>query len=325
MINSMDNETENILIKAHRFTHNAMATVFEIRCIHEDAAYAAKAAQAAFDLIDRIETELSQHRSSGDIARVNRLKSGSSTQVGPWAMECLLMAAYFYRQTGKAFDISLGSGLEQLELLPQQSSVRAHKDGIRLNLGGIGKGYAIDRAAELLDEWGIRQALLHGGFSSVLALDAPVECGWPLTISIPGARSNAVLRHIRAQRESWSGSGIRKKDHIIDPRSGNPVRGRPAAWVSGRLDALAGAFPRRKISGLPEDFFETGNSPSSIAETLSTAFMIMSFDEIASFCMKHTGVEAYILSSDPLDPSRTPLLTSFTLTHPEHGSAAGLL
>ncbi len=315
----------NVLQQAHRFTHYAMGTVFEIRCIHEDAVYAGKAAQAAFDLIDHIEIELSQHRSSGDVARVNRLKSGSSTQVGPWAMECLLIAGYFYRQTGRAFDISLGSGLEQLELLPRQSSVCAHKDGIHLDLGGIGKGYAIDRAAELLDEWGIRQALLHGGYSSVLALEAPAECGWPLTISFPGAGSNTVLRHIWAQRESWSGSGIRKKDHIIDPRSGNPVRNRPAAWVSGRLDALAGAFPRREISGLPEDFFETGNSPSSIAETLSTAFMILSLDEIASFCMKHPGVEAHILSSDPSDPSRTPLLTSVSPTHPEHGSAPGLV
>jgi FAD:protein FMN transferase len=311
MIQSWE-KMESILPKACRFAHNAMGTVFEVICIHEDSDYAKKAAQAAFDLIDRIETELSLHRSSSDVARINRLTSGSSTKVGPWAMECILISSYFHHQTGGAFDISLGSGFKQLELSPRQSTVCVHKNGIRLDLGGIGKGYAIDRAAELLEEWGIRQALLHGGYSSVLALDAPPECdGWPLTISLPGAGLNSVLRRILGRRESWSGSGIRKKDHIVDPRSGNPVRRRPAAWVSGKLDALAAAFPRRKINGLAEDFFETGNSSSAIVEALSTAFMIMSLDEIGSFCMKNAGIEAYILSFDPLNISSTPLLTSF--------------
>jgi thiamine biosynthesis lipoprotein len=304
---------ESVLRLAHRFTHNAMATVFEIACMHEDAAYAGKAAQAAFDRIDRIETELSRHRSSSDISRIGHLESGSATQVGPWTMECLLMATYFYQETQGAFDISLGSGLATMELMPRQLSVRAHKYGVRLDLGGIGKGYAIDRAAELLEEWGISRALLHGGFSSVLALDAPPECdGWPLTISLPGAGSTPVLRRISAQREAWSGSGNRKKDHIVDPRSGTPVRHRPAAWVSGKREALAAVFTRQEITGLPEDFFGTGGSPSAVAEALSTAFMIMPLDEIASFCLKHPGIEAHVLSSDPSNPASTPVLASFT-------------
>ena len=44
---------------------------------------------------------------------------------------------------------------------------------IRVDLGGVGKGYAVDRMAEMLKEWSIDLRLIHGGFSSVLALDAP--------------------------------------------------------------------------------------------------------------------------------------------------------
>ena len=53
--------------------------------------------------------------------------------------------------------------------------VRATQDGVRIDLGGIGKGYAVDLMAELLEEWGLERALVHGGFSSALALEAPGE------------------------------------------------------------------------------------------------------------------------------------------------------
>jgi thiamine biosynthesis lipoprotein len=309
---SAENRSEAFRL-AHRFAHSAMGTVFEIACIHADAGYAREAAQAAFDLIDRLETDLSRHRSSSDIARVNHLKPGEIAQVGSWTLECLLMASYFHQQTQGAFDISLGSGLDSVELMPQQTAVRIHKSGIRLNLGGIGKGYAIDRAAELLEEWGISQALLHGGYSSVLALDPPPDCdGWPLTISLPGAASNRTLRSFSARRQSWSSSGIRKKDHILDPRSGVPVRQRLAAWAAGGLEAMGSVFPRKTATGLPDDFFETGASPSAVTEALSTAFMILPTEAIASYCLAHPGVEAYVLNSDPSNPASSPLLISFT-------------
>lgn len=297
-------------IPAHHFAHQAMATVFEIVCVHEDQGYAGQAARAAFDLIDRLETELTCHRSSSDVSRINRLKCGAATLVCPWTMECLLLARHFHTETGGAFDIALGSGLSSVEVIPAESCVRVHRDGIRLNLGGIGKGYAIDRAAELLQEWEINRALIHGGFSSVLALDAPPgHEGWPLTISLPGGAQ--ALERIVARRRAWSASGIRKKDHILDPRTGLPVRNRPAAWVSGSLEALNAAYHREDATE-PSGVFETGISPSAVAEALSTAFMIMSCDEIADCCLRHPGVEGRILVSDPSDASASPVLVHFT-------------
>jgi thiamine biosynthesis lipoprotein len=293
-------------IRAHRFAHQAMATVFEVICVHEDRAYVGQAAGAAFGLIDRIESELTCHRGSSDISRINRLRPGENTSVNMCTMECLLLARHFHAETGGAFDIALGSGLESVEIDLAESRVRIHAEKVRLDLGGIGKGYAIDRAAELLHEWEIYRAVVHGGFSSVLVLDAPPDRdGWPLTISMPG--SGQVLRHVVARRQAWSASGIRKKDHIVNPQTGLPARNRPAVWVSGSLQAL-GAACRRSDSAAHAGIFETGDSPAAAAEAASTAFMIMSVEDIAGYCARHAGIEARLLAADPANAALPPVM-----------------
>ena len=178
-----------------RFSHEAMATVFEVYAVHPDERYAAQAAQAAFDLTDRLERELSRFLSNSDIARVNQLAAGGSAQVSPSTLECLVIARHMFDLTGGAFDISIGTGLASLELNPDEFLVHATKGGVQVNLGGIGKGYAVDLMAELLEEWGLQVALVHGGFSSVLALEPPAgRNGWPLTVSDPAAPSRVLAR-----------------------------------------------------------------------------------------------------------------------------------
>ena len=223
-----------------------MATVFEVLCAHADARYAAQAAQAAFELVDRLEQLLSRFLENSDVSRVNHLAAGQGTQVSPWTMECLEIAWHLHGLTGGAFDPSIGSGLHRLELDPDGFTVHAREDGARLDLGGIGKGYAVDRVAELLEEWGIPRALVHGGYSSVLALEAPPdEDGWPLTLSAPG--SGRILARVSARRRAFSASGMRKGDHILDPRTGLAVRGRAGAWVAvAREDGAIGGGRRRR-------------------------------------------------------------------------------
>ncbi len=293
--------------RVHRFTRQAMATEFGILCVHEDQRYAEQAAAAAFDLVEKLERDLTSFRDSSDISRINHLRPGNTATVSHWTMECLLLAKHFYDETGGAFDVSLGSGFEAVDLQPDGFSVRIHSDCVRLNLGGIGKGYALDRARELLEEWDIRQALLHGGYSSVLALEAPPgREGWSLTISVPGADPPQVLERITARRQAWSASGIRKADHIVDPRTGKAVQHRAAAWVSGRLEELSVLCRTGGCSnGLPgpRGDADAGNSPSAIAEALSTAFMTLSVEEIEVYCREHAGVKAWILDSAPAAPA----------------------
>ena len=143
-----------------------MNTVFEVCVADADPRYAAEAAQAAFALVDRLEGELSRFRHNSDITRINHLHAGESARIGEAALECLLIARHLYDLTGGAFDIAVGTGLPSLVIDAEACAVRAEADGVRLDLGGIGKGYAVDLVAELLEEWGLERAFVHGGFSS---------------------------------------------------------------------------------------------------------------------------------------------------------------
>ena len=120
-----------------RFSHEAMATVFEVHALHADRAYAAQAAQAAFDVVDRLERELSRFIANSDITRINHLEAGEATRVAASTIDCLLLARHMFELTGGAFDVSIGTGLPSLELDADESTVRATARGTRGNvLGG---------------------------------------------------------------------------------------------------------------------------------------------------------------------------------------------
>jgi FAD:protein FMN transferase len=263
-----------------RFSHEAMATVYEVHTVHADREYAAQAAQATFDLVDRLERDLSRFRPNSDIARINRLAAGESTRVAPTTLECLGIARQMFDVTAGAFDVSIGTGLASLEIDMEESTVRATTDGVRVDLGGIGKGYAVDLMAELLEEWGLPVTLVHGGFSSMLALDPPADSdGWTLTLSDPDDAS-IVLERLTAQQTAFGASGVRKGDHIVDPRSGEPVRGRRAAWLTLRR---------------PQ-----GTAAAAVADALTTACMLLDRDQIDTLCRNSPGAEAWILDGTEL-------------------------
>ena len=289
----------------HRFSHQAMATVFEVFCVHPDREYARQAAWAAFDLVDRLEQDLSRFIENSDVSRINSLTGGESVRVSRWTMECLLISRLAYIETSRAFDISLGSGLDGLELSSRNLLVHANASAIRLDLGGIGKGYAVDRAADVLLDWGVNEAFIHGGCSSVLALDPPSGSdGWPLTMSrFDGAEYDAFAL-MRARRRVFSASGLRRREHIFDARSKQPRRLRAAAWASAEVDALAG-FCRKapKFGGIDGPVSE---SPAAVTEAFSTAFMMLSPSEIENCCLGYPGLEAWLIDTGPNDTGETP-------------------
>jgi len=273
----------------HRFAHAAMATVFEVHCVHADPRYARQAAEAAFDLVDRLEQELSRFVANSDISRINGLAAGETTRVSPSTMECLEIARRMHAVTRQAFDISIGTGLERLDLVPDDFAVHAREAGARLDLGGIGKGFAVDRMAESLGEWDIRRALIHGGQSSVLAGEAPPgRNGWPLTLRAPG--DGTLMARVSARQKALSASGTRKGDHIRDPRTGRAVRDRAAwtalPWRHAVETELAAGAPWG-----PEGL----RSPAAVAEALSTAFMLLPVEEIEDLCRQCPGLEAWLV------------------------------
>ena len=281
--------------QALRFSHQAMATVFEIFIDHDDAQYAQQAAMEAWRELDRLELELSRFIENSDISRINNLRQDQSIQIGMDTYECLKRCAHLTTATNGAFDVLIGylmknggtgdaeSSIDQsmdsskqnmglvLSLDEVNFRVTLLSNSISIDLGGFGKGYAIDRMAELLREWEIPSALIHGGASSVLALAAPSgETGWPITLSHP--QSNRTMVHMNLKDRALSGSGSRKGFHIIDPRTKRAVERRLAAW----------AF----------------SSDGATSDALSTAFMAMSPEEIEAYCSRYPETQGMIIIED---------------------------
>lgn len=274
----------------HCFAHEAMATSFEVIIAQDDvdATYAAQAAEAVFTEIDRLEDELSRFRSTSDIGRLNRLMSGETLPVSLAVWDCLNLAKTVYEETQGAFDITIGPlmhlwrssdgtlvepdadklalarqsiGSHLFELDEDGCKVTVRADRMVFDLGAVGKGYALDQAVQILHDWSISRAFLNAGDSTLLALESPPgEDAWGITMA-EGSRE----MHLKDQALSGSGFMV-KGAHIMNPLTLTPVP------VQGKRSyALA--------------------PTAALSDALSTAFMIMTPDEIAALCSRNPGIE----------------------------------
>ncbi|MBN1559941.1 FAD:protein FMN transferase [candidate division KSB1 bacterium] len=285
-----DRRTENI----HRFSHAAMGSIFEIRICHADGRYAGSASVEAFRLLDQLEHDLSRFIANSDISRISNLHVGESTQVSYETYTCLRLCAEMHRLSRGVFDVTIGElydcwlnpdktlksptpqqvaaakrrvGWSHLSLDEERYRVRMAGGPVRLDLGGFGKGYALDKMAELLADWEITTFVLNGGQSSMLIGDAPGDIGWPITISDP-FDDYRLLRELYVANIAIGGSGLVKGRHIIDPRTAQPLENERAAW------ALA--------------------PTAATADGLSTTFMLLSLAEIADLCAQNPSCSAII-------------------------------
>ncbi|MFN0135112.1 MAG: FAD:protein FMN transferase [Phycisphaerae bacterium] len=257
----------------HTFSHRAMACDWGITLYCDDARYAAQAARAAWDEVDRLERELSRFVRESDISRINLQPASVPLRIGPDAFACIEMAHEIAVLTGGAFDLTIGSRVNtrsrddersgdghaiisdsdapiDMRLLPidrASRSVARLDERIRVDLGAIGKGYAVDQAVTMLREWRIEAALVHSGGSTAYALGAPPATdAWPLDIRNP-LRHDRILCTEAIRDAALSGSGtLLHGEHIIDPRSGRSATGPLAAWVlaasAAESDAISTAL-----------------------------------------------------------------------------------
>jgi len=231
--------------EVHVFNHHAMATHFQVRIAGEEKTYAAQTAQAAFALLDRLESSLSRFRISSDISQLAVLAPGEMLRVSEPVFACLQLGKKMEQATRGAFSVA-AAALQSQPAPPQWSlvnhSVRCDSGKLTFDLGAIGKGFALDRMADVLREWSCPAFLLVAGGSSILAGDAPAGTpGWSCGLG----DDNSPVRYW-LKNASLSGSGLAVKGkHILDPRTGQPAKRENRAWAlcdtAAESDALSTA------------------------------------------------------------------------------------
>lgn len=162
-----------------------MNTLFEIIVEGEDLENEIAAAEAALDEIARIETVLSRFDPASEVARVNREAHQHPVLISYELLDVLEFCRSGWEKTSGYFDITSGSNVstgskvnfQSVEIDSATRRIAFTKPNVQLDFGAFGKGYALDRAAQLLKENGVKNALLHGGTSSVLAMGNPANVG----------------------------------------------------------------------------------------------------------------------------------------------------
>ncbi|ARM83793.1 FAD:protein FMN transferase [Marinobacter salarius] len=249
-----------------RVSGTAMTTAIEMEFWTEDPAVASEAGDAVLALFDRIDRQMSRYREDSELSRVNREAANGPVEVSDSLFTVLQQALRISELSHGAFDISFGSigylydfrarqqpsdeelaeGLAKVNyrsvvLDPSANTVRFLDEGVRLDLGGIAKGYTVDRGIDILKSFGIRHARLSAGGDLRLLGD---KRGKPWIVGIRDPRSesrNAMVLPLTNVAVSTSGDYERfffddnneRVHHILSPATGKPAKGVQSVTILG--------------------------------------------------------------------------------------------
>ncbi len=264
---------------------------------------------SAFDLAEALEAQMTVYRSESEVIRINRAAAFDPVQVEPRLFALFRQTERLHRETDGAFDITSGPlteawgfsrregrvpseaaiaaarervGMQYVSLDGDARTIAFRKPGVTVNLNSIGKGYALDRMAELLALNAVDDYLLHGGKSSVLARGTQpgVEegTGWTVGLRHPLHPAERLAEfYLQDQALSTSGSGTqffirrgRRYGHILDPRTGRPAEGLYSATVIAPT--------------------------ATEADSLSTAFYAMGPEGVEKYCASHPEIAALLVA-----------------------------
>lgn len=240
---------------------DAMGSVYTVVAYGEDRGRMIAAVDQAFEEVRRIDRMLSNYRPSSELSRLNKEAGRGPVAVSEELFGLLEACRQYYQASEGAFDISVGPlmkiwgfykgsgrlphraeirgirgriGFDKVTLDGSNRTVRFTREGMELDPGGIGKGYAVDRMVAILKSANIRSALISAGSSSIYALGAPPkEKGWKISIRHPRDLSRQVDEVVLTDM-SLATSGTSEKffraegrlySHIMDPRTGYPAQG----------------------------------------------------------------------------------------------------
>lgn len=287
-----------------RLETRAMACDFAV-IMNPDHGDQVPIASDALELIHELESRMTIYRDDSELSAINREAGRGPVLAGTELFAILAEAVAIAESTDGAFDPTAGPliqlwkrcreesripdaaelqsarsmmGVEHVRLDADAMTVEFTRPGVSFDLGGIGKGYALDRCAASLLENGLPNFLLHGGQSSMIARGTHIGCdGWPVGIRDPYfPKQNLATVLLQDRALSTSGSGVqffrhagRRYGHLLDPRDGMPAEGMLSVTVLAPTAAMADA--------------------------LSTAFFVMGLENARAWCDNHEQIGAVLI------------------------------
>ena len=228
----------------HELSNEIMNAVFSFRfdAPESETKRLRAVAEEMFDEIRRLESLLSRFVEDSDIAQINRLTQGQSVIIASETFCCLELAEEATQQTNGYFDVAYlsqpaeGTG-RPFSLLTKPHRVRSEVQSLHVDLGGIGKGFALDFVASIPLAYGYSRALLCADSSTMLALDPPENApGW--TVRVEGTEHRLELNDTAI---SCSGTSVRG-EHIFDTKRRMWATRRKRCCLYAPSATLADAF-----------------------------------------------------------------------------------
>lgn len=260
-----------------------MATRFEVVLYGAESSRLRAAGEQALEEIADAEKRLSAFRPDSEISRINSFAAHKAVKVDARLFSLLKLAVRISKMTAGAFDVTIGPVMKiwrsagQVHRLPSDDeiesarrrtgadkiifdeanhTIRFEHEGVQIDLGAIGKGYAIDIAVESLRDSGITNALIHGGASTIYAIGNQADGRpWRIGVRDPAGPDQQLLRTVELSDTSLSVSAPhgrlficegRRYGHVIDPRTGRSVQRTSLAVIWGpsaaETDALSTAL-----------------------------------------------------------------------------------
>jgi len=227
-----------------------LGTFVEIAVAHAAPGVMAGAVEDAFDAVARVHRCMSFHDPASDVSRLNQYAAAGAVTVDPWTFQVLETAVELYRRSGGVFDVGVAPVLQEAGLLPSPARprsagmlassaddpiellpghrIRFRDRSVAIDLGGIAKGFAVDRALHVLREHGLPQALVNAGGDLAVFGSEPE----PVFIRHPVVPDRLVCQ-MQIANEALASSGDRldlvepssfARQAIIDPRTQEPPR-----------------------------------------------------------------------------------------------------
>ena len=252
-----------------------MGSEVRLQAWTNDEPRALRAFERVFDDFDRLDRLLSVWHADSDVSRINAAAAVAPVKVQPETLEVLRVAQQISVWTHGKFDVTFGalSGLwrfdhdqdnripppadirqklplidyQSLVLDPDAGTVSLRRAGMRVHLGGVGKGYAVDRAAAILRSEGIPDFLIQAG-GDLYAGGRHGDRAWRGGIRDPRGPADSIFAALDLRDETFSTSGDyerffmsdgRRYHHILDPDEGQPARGCRSVTIVTRRAIIA--------------------------------------------------------------------------------------